>query len=231
MNVEIPHEKKLVYLKSQPRFPSEDVSEGNADVIGLLLRENPGIIGQSRFLQEHQRVLHHIATVSMRRGGIRIETAPETYRGFTLGFSALDFMTMLLKGRALNMQLAARQFADLYPAHPFMEDPSIFESLRFIQTVDDAPEPVLNEAVIFEDAPEAATEQPSPIDVQFLGIQEANKQRSWAERYTTWPDRQPHTFALVMNLSVAHADSLRFAAGAVLGAQTATELQDPFIAA
>ncbi len=58
----MPHEKKLVYLESQPRFPSEDVSEGNAEVIGLLLRENPGIIGQSRFLQAHQRVLHHIAT-------------------------------------------------------------------------------------------------------------------------------------------------------------------------
>ncbi len=227
----MPHEKKLVYLELQPRFPTEDVSEGNADVIGHLLRENPGIIGQSRFLQEHQRTLHHIATVSMRRGGVRMETNPETYGGFTLGFSALDFMTMLLRGRALNMQLAARQFADLYPSQPFMEAPSILESLRFIQTIDDTPEPVLSEAAIFEDEPEAATEKPSPIDVQLLGMQEADKQQSWAERYTTWPDRWPHTFELVINLSMAHADNLRFSAGAVLGAQTATELQDPFIAA
>ncbi len=167
----------------------------------------------------------------MRRGGISIQTNPETYGGFTLGFSALDFMTMLLKGRALNLQLAARQFAELYPAHPFMEDPTILESLRFIQTMDTAPEPVLSEAEIFEDAPGATTEKLSPVDTQFLGIQEANKQRNWADRYTTWPDRQPHTFALVVSLSMAHADSLRFAAGAVLGAQTATELQDPFIAA
>ena len=231
MSLEMPHDKKLVYLESQPRFPSEDVSAGNAEVIGLLLRENPGIVGQSRFLQAHQRVLHHIATVSMRRGGIRMETSPETYGGFTLGFSALDVITMLLRGRALTMQLAARQFAALYPAHPFMEDPTIFESLRFIQTMDDAPQPVLSEAAIFEDAPEAAAEKPSPIDVQLLGIEEADKQRSWAERYTTWPDRRPNTFALVINLSTAHADSLRFAAGAVLGAQTASELQDPYIAA
>lgn len=230
MSLITPSGDKIIHLEPQPNFPTDDALSGNAEVIGILLEKNPGIVGQSNFLQEHQRVLHSIATMSMRRGGIQMETNPETFQGFTIGFSALEFIAMLLKGRALNMDLAAKQFAELYPKNPFMEDPSIFESLRLMQTLNDKPKPILNEAVVFEDAPEALN-QAGSVDTQFFSIVDADKQSSWANRYTTWPDRQPNTFTLVMKIAEGQSDRLRFAAAALLGAQTAAELQDPSIAA
>ncbi len=221
--------KKLVHLHPQPEFPCEDVLDDNAAVVGTMLEKDPGVIGQSAFLRAHQRVLHHIATTSMRRGGVHMETDPETYEGFTLGFATLEYVVMLLKGKAIDVNLAARQFAQLLPTNPFMEDPSILESFRFILSMDDVPKPILSEAYVFDDEPEAVT--PEKTEELFAGIVDADRQSSWAERYTTWPDRRPNTFALVMQVAEAHSGSLRYAAAALLGAQTVTELQDQNIAA
>lgn len=225
---------KIIHLEPQPNFPTDDALSGNAAVIGYLIENEPGIVGQSRFLQAHQRVLHEIATLSMRRGGVQMKTNPETYQGFTLGFSAIDFMTMLLKGRALNLQLAAEQFGKLYPKNPYLEEPSIFDSIRLLLGTDTASTPPLNEADILEDAPEAIT-QPTAVDRQFASLVEADTQATqasgWANRFTTWPDRKPNTFALILKVAGAHSDRLPFVAATVLGAQTAAELQDPSIAA
>lgn len=230
MDIIWPYGEKLVQLEPQPTFPAEDTSSNNAELIGHLLSESPGIIGQSKFLQGHMRTMHHIATSSMRYGGVRMQTNLETYRGFTLGFSTVEFVVMMLQDRALDMVNAAKQFEKLYPSNPFSEEVTTPQDEWLKAALETLSTTVLGEAYVFDDDPEAdpATQRAAET---FTEIVDADRQSGWAERYKTWPDRLPNTFNLMMKVAGDHTDSLRFSAAALLGAQTATELHDSSIAA
>ena len=105
---------KLIVLETQPDFPGEDLSEQNADMLGLhYLRNTVGLEGETERLFEHQRALFELAQLTLWLRGIKINDAPKEYRSFTGGFAAYELVQSLVTGTAYDTGLAAVR-ADLH---------------------------------------------------------------------------------------------------------------------
>lgn len=213
------HTANLAQLTPQPDFPAEDLRLDNAIMLRFMVRHSPGVFSQSKFLQEHQRALHAITTLSLQKNDYNIETTPETYEGFTLGFSAMDAMTMILNNGNAKLRLSILQFEKLLPKDPFPEvsHKSIAKQLLGEQGKQ-----------WHEDELEAALdlETHSPH-----ALMDELKQQQLAKRHKSWPDEKPYVFRVVFSLAEARRRRLRHTSAALLGAQVAAEFQDSTIAA
>jgi len=106
--------RKLIVLETQPDFPAEDLSEQNADILGLhYLQHTVGLEGEAERLFEHQRAMFELAQLALWVRNIRIDDAPREYRSFTQGFAAYELVQSLVTGAAYNTELAVMR-ADLH---------------------------------------------------------------------------------------------------------------------
>lgn len=105
---------KFIALRTQPDFPAEDLSENNADILGIhYLRHTMGLEQEAERLFEHQRALFELARFSLWLRDVQVEDAPSEYRSFTHGFASYELIQTLVTGAAYNTGLAVMR-ADLH---------------------------------------------------------------------------------------------------------------------
>ncbi len=96
---------RIITLKSQPEFPTEDISSENAAVAGHYLENAPEV---SAYYQAHHdtlQVVHDIGNAALVWADLSPRNNKEEYQAFCQGFSNIDYLATLLDSRR-HMQLA-----------------------------------------------------------------------------------------------------------------------------
>jgi hypothetical protein len=99
---------KLIVLEQQPDFPSEDLSEHNADMLRYYLRTEAGLDAEVTRLFVHQRTLFEMARLTLWLRNIDIDDAPQEYHSFTHGFAAYEMIQSVVTGAPYDISLAAQ---------------------------------------------------------------------------------------------------------------------------
>lgn len=76
----------------QPDFPSEDLTDNNADMLKYCLTDEAGIDSYALELTRAQRSFYKIAHQALRQMNIRASYDPQGLRAFSQGFTGLEAM-------------------------------------------------------------------------------------------------------------------------------------------
>lgn len=207
-------------LTPQPNFPTEDLTELNAQAFSGILEDNAGVIGQSKKVVEYQYPVHDIATKTLRDYDIHVKTNEDTYEAFVFGFSVVDAMIRCLKDEDSNTELVLRRTELAIPKHPF-EDIYPDMPLRIAAQAIDKNWPVVE----YEHDDVLAQLHLAELRLDVL------KRLAFAERHVDWPTPKPNMFRVIAGMREVRQQKTSLARVTLLGAQVSAELQDPSIAA
>lgn len=97
----------LITLENQPDFPSEDLTEKNADMLsGYYLEHTDGLDQAAEQLFDHQRDLFSVALQALWLRNVEVPDRPSHYRSFIHGFASYDLIQTLVKQKQYDTGLA-----------------------------------------------------------------------------------------------------------------------------
>lgn len=210
----------FAHVVQQPEFPRDDIVPDNAEILRIILKNEPGPEGQARILQEHQKALFYIATHALRASDVRVELSQPASYAFSLGYSLMELMIMYIRGRGIHVPTSAKQAMKLLPSRPFQEEKYLSgqPSMRSTNQDDQLTEAFFNN-------PDALHELSDEIRGHLEEAESRKRELALAARYLEWPDLKPNTYDLVQGFAWRRFDRVPEINASILGSHIAAELQ------
>lgn len=101
---------EFIHLSAQPNFPSEDLTDSNAEVLSHILSDESGLEVHARSLETHQCGIYHVAQRALSDAGIRLRYDEDELAAFSKGFTTFETISALVQPpRAYDVVTASRR--------------------------------------------------------------------------------------------------------------------------
>lgn len=203
--------QRIMQLEMQPHFPMEDLSDGNSEILKLILRHNAGVDAYANQLQDRQRYIHLIADKALRLLGIPTVYDRDELFSFSHGFVGFETISDLVHGpRVYDYELAADRVAQFFVDTRDLFDIELEREIYGpAATIDEKSyeQPTIESDGLRLEVPDtlysALAEPQKPI-----GHDKPKPENVFTERHHALAENYPNTFDVITAMGVARGETM-----------------------